>query len=350
MRLYGYVFVLGFAALVCEGTALFWAVAVYGGRDIVGGYWPAAGLHATAAAVLLGLSRLAVAQKHTPLHYYALLTAWMTLFLPGLGLLGCVLALVWARWITKAKGMVDEAGHLTFDAASENDALGAVGDPNLFFQDELSTEPVLDILSGQDENLKRGAVHFLGRLGTADAIHLLKRCLADPSSEVRFTAHSTINRLDNDFGKRLKTAQRQVETETGDLTGALAQLADIYDQYAHSGLIEDDTQQHYFGLAKETYLKVVKRDSKNPAIWLKLGRLGTVLSDFDQAEAYFKKALQQAPGTVEPLLGLCRLYYIRKDMGAFQATVKQIRQHENQETADLDQNLQLHFWADASKG
>ena len=54
-------------------------------------------------------------------------------------------------------------------------------------------------MSGDDNDLKRGAINTLQRIGSPEAISILKQSLSDVSPEIRHYAHIALTRLDEAY-------------------------------------------------------------------------------------------------------------------------------------------------------
>jgi tetratricopeptide (TPR) repeat protein len=260
------------------------------------------------------------------------------------GILGSSLAIFFIKTVLKAKGIAEDDQQGADDSTGDAHLPDATIDMDFFLSDELSIEPILDILKGKDEDFKKGALNFLGRLGTPTAVRLLKRCLTDQNPEVRFYAHSRLTKLEEVHTREIKEALTRVDSGKGERGEQLKHLGKAYKAYTESGLLEDETVDHYMNLAKEALLNSLPLADKDSEIPLILGQLSVTGKDFEDAEKYFKKAAETALNPVEALFGLCEIYYEKGDMSALSETAKKIGRMKNQETGDVDKDILIRFW------
>ena len=291
-------------------------------------WWVPIIIHTAASSLVLAMGeirRLGLSDVHRHrLHLYGI----MVCFLPVMGLAGAlVLHLVCGRWLV-ARGLVEDFQAETEYRVIEPERSDAHMDLKDFFDEELSVQPVMDILAGHDDNLKRGAIDTLRRIATADAVGILKKCLADASPEVRYNAHTALTRLDESHNRLIKKAQDKLDAgdrQADDHSDYANRCAD----YAQSGLLDDDTRRHYLTMAKEAFVRARNKGLTDLGMLLTLGRLEMQLGAFDEAEGRFRKILETHPDHAKALVGLAEVYYTRGDLGGLQETYPPDQRDDN---------------------
>ncbi len=331
-------------ALLLEGGALYMA--------LEHGCGLAAALHTGAALVFV---MPAVLLKGHPTHlnpfrFFSALAGCLTFFLPVMGIAGCAAAYAAIRWLLKPKGLVEDYEQFTEYTLQERFFGLSDEDPRTLLTDELSIEPVLDILAGDDEDLKRGALNMLGRMGTSKAVRLLKRCLTDPSPDVRFYAHSTLTKLDETYVARIKEARQRVKDGGEHPAHNLLELGKAYTAYAYSGLLEEETRNHYLTLARSAYDDGLKKGPSDPDLLMQLGRIRMETGDLRGAAECFERGLKTEQTRVESFLGLCRIFYDRGDMKTVAKLVQHVDLRKKWQTKDPNQAYLFQFWADPRTG
>lgn len=113
---------------------------------------------------------------------------------------------------------------------------------------ELDFVPLVEVLAGDDINLKRGAIEQLTRLRTPDAIQVLMSHRSDPSMEMRFYINSSLVRIKKEFDEALDAARYQLRLDVDNAADRL-NLAKIYLSYVNSGLLDADLMTAYAGEA-----------------------------------------------------------------------------------------------------
>jgi len=302
-------------------------------------------LHLAAASSLFCVPILNWESRTESVRFYSHLTAWLTLFLPAIGLAGSSLTFFWVKVFLKEKGIVEDHMELTDYSIEEIQSPGSGGNPHVFLQDELSVEPIMDLLAGNDEGLKRGAVDLLGRIATPEAVVLLRECLTNPSADCRFYSHTTLARLDETHSRRIREAQALVSSGEGDEAEDLKHLGNVYRGYAESGLIEDETRDHFMKLARDAFSKSLAKNPQDQEISAILGELSVAVGEYGEAERFFRQALKGTANPVEPLLGLCRIYYEKRDFKSLAKIVERIQLGKIIKTGDLQKDTLFQFWA-----
>ena len=333
------------SAFASEGIAMFLTVSRLSNNSPLTSFLMPLFFHAGAALLLFLVPLIYSGKGWGAVRFYAHLSGWLTLLLPPLGIVGSSLSLFWAKKLLKEKGIVEEYEQYTSYVPDEKELLEEIPNPEAFLQDELSVEPILDIFAGEDEVLKKGAVNLLGRIGTPGAIRLLKIGLTDSSTEVRFIAHSTLGKLDESRVKRIQEAQARLDSGKGHRADHLKELGKAYCEYAGSGLLEDETKDHYLNLGREAYVDALSEAPDDPETVQTLGQLSADRKEFEDAERYFKKTLETASNRVDSLIGLCRIYYDKGDLNQLAEVVKQIKQIKGQKSEDVTNNILMEFWA-----
>ncbi len=176
-------------------------------------------------------------------------TWWLVLWvllLPGAGwLFGGILVMTgWKRFIPQNAG--EEEDVLAASLSVVLPKLSEVASGRI--ARELDFVPLVEILGGDDINLKRGAIEQLARLRTPEAIQVLMSHRSDPSMEMRFYVNSSLVRIKKEFDEALDAARYQMRLDV-DSVGDRLNLAKIYLSYAESGLLDSDLMTAYEGEA-----------------------------------------------------------------------------------------------------
>ncbi|MDO8494168.1 MAG: HEAT repeat domain-containing protein, partial [Deltaproteobacteria bacterium] len=102
---------------------------------------------------------------------------------------------------------------------------------------ELDFQPFSEILAGEEEDLKRGAVEQLTKLKTPGAIQLLQQYRSHNSIELRFYVTTALSKIKKDFEEQLAAAKNRLKKDRYKIASRLS-MAESYLQYARSGLID----------------------------------------------------------------------------------------------------------------
>lgn len=104
--------------------------------------------------------------------------------------------------------------------------------------------PLVEVFSGTDIDLKRGAIEQLVRLRTPEAIGILLDHRSDSSLEVRYYVNAALARIKDQFDEELDAARQQMRLETYKSSDRIF-LAKTYLQYACSGLLDEELARNY---------------------------------------------------------------------------------------------------------
>jgi hypothetical protein len=310
--------------------------------------WPAAAVcHIGAAAMLLALG-FSRQESVTRDRYRARLYGLLVLFLPLMGLVGSlILQLACERWI-RARGLVEDFQEETAHRVIEPVRLDIQKDLTTYFDEELAVQPVMDILAGHDDDLKRGAIDTLRRIGTPEAVTVLKKCLADTSTEVRHNAHTALTRLDETFVGAIRAAKQRLDTGVPGAADRLRYAETCLD-YAKSGLLDDDTRRHYLQMARDAYLAARATGPADTERIMNLGYLEIQLGGFDRAVAHFQSILDKDPGNVKALIGLAEAHYTHGDARGLQTAARRMQTARIAGVESASEGILLHFWAGSPK-
>lgn len=226
------------------------------------------------------------------LYYFSYLTGWISFFMPGIGLVGCLCMYFSIISFVSSKGLAEDYQEETTHVVDDEPLPDSVRNHEAFVSNELNVEPIRDILSGDDPDLKRGAVDYLGRIGTPEAVRILKQCLADDSPEVRFMSHTMLGRIDEKHVKRIKNIQNDLEKASLEDHAILHEkLGYCYKAYSDSQLLEVSTRDYYLKQSEVAYqanLSLTK--SNDPNILYTLAQIYTMLGEIENAKSFFDSA------------------------------------------------------------
>lgn len=131
-------------------------------------------------------------------------------------------------------------------------------------QNNVNVEPLVECVRSHNTpaDIKRGAIETLTNMGNNVAVSLLKECLGDPNTEVRFYASSGLSRIEEGLNKRiieLKDNVKKQEVTTDDFIN----LGHAYYQFVELQIQDHASTNYYLGMAIENYQQALERDKVN---------------------------------------------------------------------------------------
>lgn len=109
---------------------------------------------------------------------------------------------------------------------------------------ELDFMPLVDIMTGTDNDLKRGAISKLAQLKTPEAIQILLADRSDSIMEIRFYVNAALSRIKKEFDEELNAARQQMKFDIYKVSARVF-LAKKYLEYVKSGLLDPDTAHSF---------------------------------------------------------------------------------------------------------
>jgi len=251
------------------------------------------------------------------LYYFSSLTGWISFFMPVIGLYGCLSVYFSIVTFVATKGLAEDYQEETSRVVEDDQLPDSVKDHEAFMSNELNVEPIRDILIGDDQDMKRGAVDYLGRVGTPEAVRMLKQCLADDNPEVRFMSHTMLGRIDEKHVKRIKNLQNDLEKASIEDHAILHEkMGYCYKAYSDSQLLELSTRDYYLRQSEQCYQANLSLTKINdPNILFTLAQIYKMLNEHENAKKYFEIARLSALENdafmlaLRSIIGLSELLY-----------------------------------------
>jgi len=271
------------------------------------------------------------------------LTAALTLCLPGAGLYGCVFARGCAKLLMHHKNKTKQFRESIEATLGEDSGWISRKRVGQVLADEIAIEPVVDVLQGDDPDLKRGAVKLLKSLETPGAVKLLRQCMSDPFPEVRFYAHSALSDLEDSYTSLIKSLREIVALAPGaDVFRALGQE---YRAYADSGLVDEVMRRQTLEDARAALDQSLAISPDQPGTALMLGQVLLELGLPEEARVRFEQCLNFEETASEAQLGLAQIAYQARDFGQLVLRSRSMAQSGAPRPTNPDSLLLYDFWA-----
>ncbi len=274
--------------------------------------------------------------------YIPKLTGLIALFLPVIGITGMMLTVSLTKLFFRSHGLAHGFEHEALKLTKDEEVVIQRSMDDML-REELATQPIVDILLGDDEDLKRGAIMLLKRMKSARAIKLLKESLSDTSTEVRFFAHTALSQLEESAMQRLEKAE---ELSSSGNSRAIRDYATTCRDYAHSGLPETSMKTYYLEEARKLFLKYLEQEKQDHATYIEIGKISMELQEHAAALNAFDTALNFPETFIEARLGRCWVFYEQRDWLQLTNEMRSMRTRmpDSEESDDFNRALYA-FWA-----
>jgi predicted Zn-dependent protease len=208
----------------------------------------------------------------------------------------------------------------------------------------LQVEPLVDLLSGDDQDLKRAAADALVSTRSKSAVDQLRILLRDPDLETRLSASLRLVALEDEISLETQAAREATEQSPRD-PSSWSSLAQVYINYASSGLSDAATNRQYLSQAAEAYQNALQLNPHQQRLALALGRAYLAVDELPTAQPLLEYAKESEAERVEAELLLMELAYRRGDFAALAKRAHSTRgsvraSHPNRDLVD--------WWAAAS--
>ncbi len=161
---------------------------------------------------------------------------------------------------------------------------------------EYSVIPFMDVMKIGNEAQKREALSRMASSFHPRFSAALKTALTDESSAIRVQAATTITKIENKFHERLLRIE-QLHREHPQNPVVKKALAEHYDDYAFTGLLDIQRELSNRQKARELYLEYLQLRPEDIDVRLKVGRLLIRSEELDQAVDWFKHSLDEGYAT-----------------------------------------------------
>nr|WP_150304243.1 HEAT repeat domain-containing protein [Pseudomonas saliphila] len=242
--------------------------------------------HALACALLAaGLWRLLPARYQQPWPWAPLLLFSLAFFIPVLGALGILLALMPALW---------------FQRRRESKSWRAVSAPQLPFRpmteqrsplfNDGGLQDVLKLAPDPDQRL--AALLATRRMTGQSAVPILKLALRDPVDDVRLLAYSMLDQQETRINERIEALLTRLTIAQGRQKAALhAALARWYWELAYLGLAQGSVLKHVLMQARD-HVESALQISSNPELELLGARIALEQGLPQEARLFLRRAEQ----------------------------------------------------------
>lgn len=328
------------SAYLCEGGAVW----LYLQRDISDNYiYAAIATHLLSALSFLLFTTAKPRSVPGIGYYYPRIAALFSVFMPLIGLVGISLTLLMARVFMTSHGLAEDYKEKAYEGTGVDVDLPT--DVTEFLYDEVDVHPIADVLSGDDMGMKRGAVNLLRRIGSAEAVKLLRKSLSDENAEVRFYAHTALTRLEEDYAQSLEKVR--LKAERYDSAQAHAELAITCRNYARSALPEVNMQEQSMDYACKHWEIAVEKDPENHDFSMRLAEVYTETRKFAEALKIYKSMYDYPDLEMEACLGVCRVFF---EMGNYVSLFQEVREMQSRPALDSSDPFRAkvyNFWIES---
>ena len=226
--------------------------------------------------------------------------ALATVFMGVVGSSGALLCLFLHAWYRR-NALPFSKWYASLFPGSEDGAMEelrqSLGDPT----EPADVAPFIDVLRHGETTLRLAVVALLAQQFRPEFASALKLALQDGNSAVRVQAANSAAKIEDRFSQQADRFAKAARRRPDDVDAQL-ELARHYEEYAETGLLDDNRRAESFRAALETYLRAAELRPVDAAIMTAIGRLLLKESRFAEAEPWLKEATAASEGATKVVL------------------------------------------------
>lgn len=183
--------------------------------------------------------------------------------------------------------------------------------------------PFLDVMELGSEVQKRRALSKIMVRFNPSLAPAVQRGLRDASNGIRVQSATCVAKIEKQFMTKLAMVEKARKKEPKNLYVLFA-LAKFYDDYAYTGLLDQEREVLNREKAIETYKAYLEQDPNHSDAWLAIGRLLFRSSKWKEAADWFANAIARG-WNMKPML----IWYLESlyHLGDFQTLRRVAKEH-----------------------
>lgn len=248
-------------------------------------------LHA-AVVILLALYTIALMRRGSE-NRFALLLFMTTATTGPYGAAGAMLAVTLYSYFIRKSQSFDQWYESIFPSMKQSRSQRIYNDI-LLGRDEsgrtYSVVPFLDVLSFGTEIQKRQALAKMTSQFHPNFASAFRKALNDNSNTIRVQAATAVSKIENGFMEKLMKLTKLKERFDKEPVVVLA-LAEHYDNYAYTGLLDADREYTNRKKALEHYQEYLDLDPNNTTVRTRIGRILMRAKEHDKACDWFRQCI-----------------------------------------------------------
>ena len=121
---------------------------------------------------------------------------------------------------------------------------------------------------------------------------LIREMLSDPSEDLRLIAYGILDTREKNINARIHAAMRELAKAPQAQRAVLhKQVAELYCELIHQGLVQGGLRQHAAGQAREHLERAMALDREDPSTQVLMGQISLAAGDYGGAHSALQRAL-----------------------------------------------------------
>lgn len=186
----------------------------------------------------------------------------------------------------------------------------------------LDIEPYADLLWSPDATVKKSVINAIAEQPSPKLISLLRWCLSDPRPEVYQLALAKLGKIQKHHADEILLATERTRSYP-DSIQAHRGLAEAYERFAESGLVEGTLQQYSRQMALASFQAILAREPGNSTALEAIARLAVAAGRVDEALTAYETLLRET-GSASARLGMLKVWHERTRLSGDQEALHRL--------------------------
>ena len=307
-----------------------------------GRVFPGVAAHLALPAAVWRITRW---QKRNPTVYNLwILLGFSSLFLSVIGVMGWFITYILCSLVFKPKNAMTEYKdyiHLKYtrEEILRELALEPYSRDRRIPWEKGELAPYIDILKGKDTELKLAVIEKLSLTPDHTHINMLKSALTDENDEVRLAAAANLRKIEDRLNRKIMELKLEARLQpTNDQV--LAELGMACDEYAFSGILDEEITAFYRQQAADAFYKAIQTNPFAEEYYKNLGRTLLRMGRIEESIRVLEQGLEINPRSQSIFLWLMEYHYNRKDF----AKVREMAGRISPEQVENERMQQIIRW------
>ncbi|MCO4781648.1 MAG: hypothetical protein KC646_04940 [Candidatus Cloacimonetes bacterium] len=200
------------------------------------------------------------------------------------------------------------------------------------------------VMASDDTQLKINLISILSAHVNKHNVDLLKEAVFDKNESVRILASTALQKLEDDLIQSIIDQKRLIDDRASEddieaVEAIYFSLADTYDLYLSSGLVEIDSRDFFILRMLDCYIKVIEVNPQNKRSYEQLIDTYIIQRDTEKAGKYLEQYKKYWDEPITCKFWQAKIYFIKRDFEALKVILSDIPKETIREDKQLRSSL-----------
>ena len=182
-------------------------------------------------------------------------------------------------------------------------------------------EPYIDILEGENLNLKINAIEKLSHNFTADSVSILKHALDGEEYEVRYFANNSLEKIEKTLLEKIEVVSEEIQRQPGDYI-LYNQRAGFYLDTFLIGVLDESMGNFFLEKSLYDFIFSLQLKANQSYLYVKMVQIHLLLKDYREVVSLANQALK----TVLTEEDKAKIVFFRAEANFFLRNFKKVQE------------------------